>query len=176
MDSVFLNYQLFQSPCPNTIYNSILFSQFLNLLLVLHLQPFCSSTSVWPDLANFCHFGKKIKVFGQFLDSLFSIWQMFVPTLSFLCHRANCHCCKWPKIEQKYNHLVTLLGSLSFLLHLSLLLNFTFIELKSRSGSLQTGSRQEMKTNNLSAKPNVFQADRKETHMKRKNIPDSQFH
>ena len=35
-----------------------------------------------------------------FLDCLFSIRQTFVPTMAFLCYWANCHCCKWPKIEK----------------------------------------------------------------------------
>ena len=32
--------------------------------------------SVWPNLANFRHFGKILRVFGKFIDGIFPIWQM----------------------------------------------------------------------------------------------------
>ena len=44
------------------------------------------SLSVCPDVAKFRHFGNDFKSLGNFLDSLFSIWQTFVPTLAFLCY------------------------------------------------------------------------------------------
>ena len=47
---------------------------------------------------NVTKFGE-ISYLGNFLDGLFSIWQTSVRTLAFLCSRANCHCCKWPKFE-----------------------------------------------------------------------------
>ena len=34
----------------------------------------CKVQLVWLDLATFCHFGKMLKVVGQFLEGLFSIW------------------------------------------------------------------------------------------------------
>ena len=50
-------------------------------------QPVCciwkeflvSCDSVWPDLAKFRHFGKILKVFGQFLKSWFPSWQNVEP-------------------------------------------------------------------------------------------------
>ena len=38
-------------------------------------------SAVWPDLAKFCHFGKKLKAF-VFLEDLFGAWQNFEPTLA----------------------------------------------------------------------------------------------
>ena len=64
---------------------------------------------VWPDLAKFCHFGKKCTSPSQMFDSLFLIWQNAEPTLANLWHYlANFHCCKWPHFEKYSNHLVTL--------------------------------------------------------------------
>ena len=40
--------------------------------------PECRLQPMWPDLAKFRHFGKISKVFGQFLDGLFSICQTSV--------------------------------------------------------------------------------------------------
>ena len=41
---------------------------------------------VWPDLAKFGHFGKILKVIGQLLKALFTIWQNLQPTLAnILC-------------------------------------------------------------------------------------------
>ena len=66
---------------------------------------FVSLQPLSPVLAKFRHFGKLLKVFVQFSDGLLSIWKPFVPTLAFLCNWPNCHCCKWPKIEQYYKSL-----------------------------------------------------------------------
>ena len=60
---------------------------------------------------NFTLLAKKLKVFGQFLDFSFSIWQPLGPTQAFLCYGAICHCCKRRKIEQYYRHLYTLMSS-----------------------------------------------------------------
>ena len=57
------------------------------------------TTSVWPDLAKFRHFGNFFKEFGNFkklyflLGNLLSLlWQIF-PLLG------NFHCWKWPKMK-----------------------------------------------------------------------------
>ena len=42
----------------------------------------CERGSVWPDLAIFCLFCNKLKVFGQFLWVLFSIWKNIEPCLA----------------------------------------------------------------------------------------------
>ena len=36
----------------------------------------CAPWSVWPDLANFCHFGKSLQVFGKFSTVYFLFAQM----------------------------------------------------------------------------------------------------
>ena len=43
--------------------------------------------AVWPDLAKFRHFGNILKVFGQFLAGLFSIWHTIVQTLINLLYK-----------------------------------------------------------------------------------------
>ena len=53
------------------------------LLLLLASYSFdtsCDHVSVWPNLAKFWHFGKILKVIGNFLGGLFSIWQNLKPT------------------------------------------------------------------------------------------------
>ena len=45
----------------------------------------------------------------QFFEGFFLIWQNDEPTLANLWHYwANFHCCKWPKFEKEYNHLLAL--------------------------------------------------------------------
>ena len=68
-------------------------------LILCHLFLCGGLEAVWPDLAKFRHFGKILKVFGQFLVGTFSILQTFEPTWVIFMLRANFHCCKWPKIE-----------------------------------------------------------------------------
>ena len=58
------------------------------------------SQPVWRDLAKFCHFGKILKFFWQFLKSLVLHLANFEPTLAFLCYWANFHRGKWPKFEK----------------------------------------------------------------------------
>ena len=43
------------------------------------------SCPVWPELANFRLFGNNLKVFGQFLEALFTFWQNFEPIFANLC-------------------------------------------------------------------------------------------
>ena len=53
------------------------------------------------DLAKFRHFGKILRVFGQLLKALFSIWQNLEPTLAnILCFWVNFHPYKGPNIEK----------------------------------------------------------------------------
>ena len=40
-----------------------------------------SSSSVWPDLAIFCHFWQQVKKNWQLFEDLISIWQNFEPTM-----------------------------------------------------------------------------------------------
>ena len=57
--------------------------------------------AVWPDLAKFRHFGKILKVFGQLLKALFTIWQNFVPSLTnILCYLDKLPPYKWSNIEK----------------------------------------------------------------------------
>ena len=57
--------------------------------------------AVWPDLAKFRHFGKILKVFGQLLKALFTIWQNFVPSLTkILCYWEKLPPYKWSNIEK----------------------------------------------------------------------------
>ena len=61
---------------------------------------FCEISPLW----------QKFTSRWQIFDGLFLIWQNAQPTLANLWHNwDNFHCCKWPKIEIKSNHLVTLI-------------------------------------------------------------------
>ena len=62
---------------------------------------------MWPDLAKFCHFDIIRKACGICLKAYLALGN-FEPTLTFFCNWAKFRCCKWPKIEEKYRHLVTL--------------------------------------------------------------------
>ena len=68
----------------------------------------CRIHLVWPDLAIFCHFGKVLKVFGQFLDGLFSIWINFVPTLACYATGQIVIVVNGQRSNNKQSHLVTL--------------------------------------------------------------------
>ena len=54
---------------------------------------------MWPNLAKFYHFGKFLKVFGNYLR----VYLVFVKILNLLLQKmwfgANFNCCKWPDIE-----------------------------------------------------------------------------
>ena len=69
-----------------------------------HLRGTDSSKTraVWPDLANFRHFGTILRgyiVFGNIF---------YPPLAKMLCYRASFHCCRWPNISKSFSHLVTL--------------------------------------------------------------------
>ena len=49
---------------------------------------------IWPIIAIFV--------------CVFSICQNVQPTLAFTCYWVHFHCCKWPNVELKSIHLVTL--------------------------------------------------------------------
>ena len=70
---------------------------------VQNVWPTTQCDQTWRNfatLAKFRHFGKILKVFGQLLKALFTIWQNFEPTLAnILCYWANLHPYKWPNIE-----------------------------------------------------------------------------
>ena len=58
---------------------------------------------MWSDLAKFCHFGKIVQIFGNFL-SVISMCQTFEPTLeNSVWFWANLRCCKWLKIGQTFS-------------------------------------------------------------------------
>ena len=114
------SFQLFQ--CSSIIVSfswnfSIVFVSFFSLLQqtktlssfspFLHPAPFCfllnahshNTTSV-SRFDEISPLWQKFKSFWPFLESLFRIWQNFVPTLDkFICYWVNFHCCKQPNIE-----------------------------------------------------------------------------
>ena len=56
--------------------------------------------SVRPDLTKFNHLGKISKLFGQFLNSIFSSWQNIKPNGKDFIILSNLHCYNWPNIKQ----------------------------------------------------------------------------
>ena len=62
--------------------------------------------AVRPDVSKFCHLGKYLKAFRQFLNGIFSICQTCVPTFHFYAAEQIVIVVN----GQKYNRLVTLFG------------------------------------------------------------------
>ena len=50
-------------------------------------------------MTSVTRFGKNLKVFGQLFYGKFSIWQTFVPTLTFLCNWTICHFWKSQRLK-----------------------------------------------------------------------------
>ena len=56
--------------------------------------------AVWPDLAKFCHFGNKNKVFGNSWRLYLVLGKILKLLRLFFCSWAIVHCCKKPNIEK----------------------------------------------------------------------------
>ena len=68
----------------------------------------CTKTSV-TRLGEISPLWQNLKVFGQLLKALFTIWQNCEPTLAFILYCwANLHALKWPNFEKYSRYLVTL--------------------------------------------------------------------
>ena len=95
----------FLSACWSWLY-SLPSSFFLSLIF----RPFCTTLlPVWPDLAKFCHFDKKCKVFGNLFERLFSIGQILSLLWQIICSIGHILIVLNGQILNKlFNHLVTL--------------------------------------------------------------------
>ena len=84
-----------QKPCLlplhfSTQLHSAFYSTLIHTIVATSVTRFGEISPLW----------QKFKSFWPFLESLFRIWQKFLPTLDkFICYWANFHCCKQPNIE-----------------------------------------------------------------------------
>ena len=51
---------------------------------------------------NCRHFGKFIKIFGNIFEVVLALGKVLNLLWQFFCYWTNCHCSKWPKIEQTF--------------------------------------------------------------------------
>ena len=88
-----------------TNFESFLVNKYNHFLLGLHslsgnTMLVTNRLTRFGKISPFWH--KFIKVFGNFLKVLFSIWQYLGPTLAKYCNWTNFYCCKWPNVKKIY--------------------------------------------------------------------------